>query len=273
MFNLINKIHLFSFKIQKYSNNLYTYFFNIGCFFFPSIFKQIKYLTKEEIYINRQFDQLNQFILSKPNLINNNIDKQIYNDIENPDSKLINKWKSNIIFENTPNGYIIMFYDLQTRAFIYYTNESIPYKILNCVAAKYVTQFYCIDFFNDSKINYTSQLQKIIDEKEKIKEKEENNKRTQKSNVIANGPFLKKKEKIKKTNKNTDKDTEQKNILFNKFISHGKTYDFSILQKTPKNKSNINNFKSIFMEHFDQEHQLQNKVLSYNEFKLQRNKS
>ena len=276
MYNLINNIHIFSFKLRKLSGTFYTYLFNIGCFYFPSIFKQIKFMTKEEIYINKHFDKLNQFISSEPNLINNNISKQIYNNIENPGSELIDKWKSNIIFENTPNGYIIMFYDLQKRAFIYYTNDSIPYTILNCVAAKYVTQFYCIDFFIDSKIKYISQIQKNIEEKEEEKEKEkekekDKEKDKENKNYITNGPFLKKKNKTSKI-KEINKETEKKELNFNKFIYKGKTYDFSILQKITKTSSNINNFQSIFTDQFDQEHQLQNKVLSYNEFKLQRNR-
>lgn len=274
MFNLINKFHFFSFKIIKFSNTLYTYLFNIGSLFFPSIFKQIKYMTKEEIYINKYFNKLNQFISSKPNLINNNIDKQIYNDVDNPDSNLINKWKSNIIFENTPNGFVIMFYDLQKKAFIYYTNDSISYNILNCVASKYVTQYYCIDFFNDSKINYISQIHQIIDDKEKEKEQEENNKCKQKTNII-NGPFLKKKEnKEKKEKKELDKNSQEQKKRLNKFISNGKTYDFSALQKIHKNHTKLNNFNSTFTNLFDQEHKLQTNVLSYNEYKLQKkNKS
>tara|TARA_B110000967_G_scaffold207760_1_gene257940 strand:- start:1099 stop:1905 length:807 start_codon:yes stop_codon:yes gene_type:complete len=263
MYNLINNINIFSFKIQKISKIFHTYLFNIGCFFFPSIFKQIKFISKEEIYINKQFEQLNKFISSKSDIINTNIDKQIYNNIENPESELINKWKSNIIFESTPHAYIIMYYDLQKRAFIYYTNDSIPYNILNSVAAKYVTQFYCVDFFVDSKINYTSQLQKIIEEKEE-KEEEKHDKHKQKSNFINSGPFLKKK------HKGTQEkiETEKIELIFNKFISNGKTYDFSILQKTNKQNSILNNFKSVFIDNFDQEHQLQNNVLSYKEFKL-----
>ena len=60
------------------------------------------------------------------------------------------KWKSKILIETTPRGNIIMFYNPYKLGFSYYSDSAgIPYPILNAVAMKYVTVFYCRDFFVD----------------------------------------------------------------------------------------------------------------------------
>jgi len=59
-------------------------------------------------------------------------------------------WKSKVLIETTPRGNIIMFYNPYKLGFSYYSDSTgIPYPILNAVAMKYVTVFYCRDFFVD----------------------------------------------------------------------------------------------------------------------------
>jgi len=59
-------------------------------------------------------------------------------------------WKSKILIETTPRGNIIMFYNPYKLGFSYYSDSTgIPYPILNAVAMKYVTVFYCRAFFVD----------------------------------------------------------------------------------------------------------------------------
>jgi hypothetical protein len=71
------------------------------------------------------------------------------------------EWRTRILFENTPRGNIVMFYDPYKQGFSYYCDfNSIPYPVLNAIAMKYVILFRCRDFFVDNKItlnyNYLS---------------------------------------------------------------------------------------------------------------------
>ena len=72
-------------------------------------------------------------------------------------------WRTRILFETTPRGNIIMFYDAYKQGFSYYCDSNcIPYNILNAVAMKYVITFYCRDFFVDNKIIEYLPLTSII---------------------------------------------------------------------------------------------------------------
>lgn len=64
------------------------------------------------------------------------------------------QWRTRILFETTPRGNIIMFYDVYKQGFAYYCDANgIPYNILNAVAMKYVLTFYCRDFFVDNNVS------------------------------------------------------------------------------------------------------------------------
>lgn len=52
---------------------------------------------------------------------------------------------SRTIMENTPVGPVAMQYELDRAAFVYYTNTSVPTKLLNVVARKYAVQFHAPD--------------------------------------------------------------------------------------------------------------------------------
>ena len=58
---------------------------------------------------------------------------------------LINKF----VYEKTPNGYIIMNWDQDNDGFQYWSDNTIPYKILEVVARKYVLTFDCIELYID----------------------------------------------------------------------------------------------------------------------------
>lgn len=73
------------------------------------------------------------------------------------------EWRTRILFETTPRGNIIMFYDAYKQGFSYYCDSNcIPYNILNAIAMKYVTTFYCRDFFVDNKVIEYLPLTSII---------------------------------------------------------------------------------------------------------------
>ena len=67
--------------------------------------------------------------------------------IKEENNDLEKKWKSNILYKNTPRGNILMYYDAFKLGFVYTCDTSVSYDILNALAMKYVTEFRCLDFF------------------------------------------------------------------------------------------------------------------------------
>lgn len=81
-------------------------------------------------------------------------DKEYFQQIMKEENNSIEReWRTRILFENTPRGNIVMFYDPYKQGFSYYCDfNGIPYPILNAVAMKYVILFRCRDLFVDNKI-------------------------------------------------------------------------------------------------------------------------
>ena len=79
--------------------------------------------------------------------------------------------KNNILFENTPNGNVLMFYDSTRTSFIYYADTAIPYRYLETVARKYVTTYYCLPLYINMKKEIEEAEKKINDKKEKEEQK------------------------------------------------------------------------------------------------------
>ena len=182
--------------------------------------------------------------------VNANIDESIYDrkkfselmKHESNDTERL--WKTRILCESTPRGQIIMYYDMYRQGFAYYADQnSIPYSVLNAMAMKYVITFFCRDlFFDETTITRErmSPLVKVFTEEiAKVKSKTE-------GNPNEKNPFAKLKN-YKTEPLNNDKDTDEKNKenkkkkeendrpkMKNKFISLGKTYNFSIIQRVPK---------------------------------------
>jgi len=72
---------------------------------------------------------------------------------EDPKNALETEWRRRILMTSTPQGNVIMFYDAYKEGFAYYSDQtSIPYRILNTVALKYVKQYRCRDFFVDETL-------------------------------------------------------------------------------------------------------------------------
>ena len=225
-----------------------------------------------EEYIKQKKSRLlntweNESVNSK---INSNIDLIFYNKkelnemmkIENNDIE--KSWKTRILYEPTPRGSIIMFYDAFKQGFSYYSEQNgIPYSILNAVAMKYVVMFFCRDLFMDEQtilpdandkqnletednaeyINpKLSPLVKVFYEEEKKEKPADEEKNTDKDNEpdLKDGPFAKLKNYKITTNStsttNTDSkpDKPPKQLWKNKFISLGKIRDVNLIQKAPK---------------------------------------
>lgn len=159
-------------------------------------------------------------------------DKEQYNEtIIRKDNKLDTTWKSRILFENTPQGMVIMFYNAYKYGFSYYSDNNISYAYLNAVAMKYASKFFCRDFFIDDSIipdNHNTPFLHIH-EIDVTETKEKTNKKID----INKGPFakLKKYDKPKPKIIINKKETDEKTIIKNKFLYLGKIYKFTPLQQ------------------------------------------
>lgn len=199
--------------------------------------------TPAQLYIDKY---KSKFELSyKKDKFNQNIEQAFYNKekynqiIETKDNILEQSWKKRILFETTPNGNVIMFYDAYKLSFSYYSDCNIPYNILNAVAMKYVLTYFCRDFFIDKSLiplKHTSPFLHVheIDKK--------NTTVTKPKIDVTKGPFAKfkkytkdNKEKPKEVNTKEENTKEVKNYVKNKFISLGKVYDFSFITKMQLN--------------------------------------
>jgi hypothetical protein len=80
--------------------------------------------------------------------------------------------KRTVLYENTPKGNIIMYYDKDNDYFSYYSDNAIPYRYLESAAKKYVIIFDCKKIYINMHDELKLVADKIRDEKEKEKEKE-----------------------------------------------------------------------------------------------------
>lgn len=233
-----------------------------------------KYVEKHKTKFLKTFDA------EYPNKItmNFNIDPVYYSkkqfqemlkDINNPLEK---QWKTRLLFETTPRGNIIMFYDPYKLGFAYYCDQSLPYDIINAVAMKYVVVFQCQEFFMDEHIvpeNKPSPLLKLFEEDKPEKpletkiEKEDMEK-------IKSGPFAKFKNynkvssKVTENKKTSDKPEKQKER--NRFINLGKICNFKLLQQ-PFKKKTAPVFESQLANDLFENSATQKQVFSYRDFK------
>lgn len=202
---------------------------------------------------------------------NSNIDPVFYRkrelteflkDTQNP---LEPKWRAKMLFENTPRGNIMMFYDAYKQGFAYYSDQnSIPYALLNAVSMKYVIVFRCRDFFMDETVlppEFPSGIIQSYEEEERAeKNRRENEKRESEepeSGVVGAKVELSKRPAVfakfksyntvstkangtggMKSSENREKKTKEQELISpkrtNSHISMGKISNFSLLQKDTK---------------------------------------
>jgi hypothetical protein len=220
---------------------------------------EMEYSDKEKQLFRKIFESEDNFEKWNDNISRTFYVKETYkNEMERKNNSLEKIWKSRIIMEHTPRGNVIMYYDAYKHGFAYYSDTVIPNDLLNVCAMKYVRVFFCRDFFIDKTyypMNIISPFARI--------HLLEAKKRSEKDNKfdVSKGPFAKLKKPVvvgkemgKVAVSYKEKKEEKKKepeIIKNKFIHLGKTYNFSILQsptkKTEKKdlgKINYSDFKS-----------------------------
>lgn len=210
-------------------------------------------------------------------IININIEPEFYNKIEYKrvcaDSKnqLEKNWKRRVLFETTPRGNIIMFYDAFKMGFSYYSDSyNLPYSLLNAVAMKYVMMFCCRDFFMDDQFIPKNSLSPLIKiHAEETEKKDKLKKVINQTTTNVKSPFAKLKDykKVETTSSDNNRLTKETEHITNRFICLGKTVNFQFIQPTPKDIQYLNGFKSNLLHHLCGETNLKNQVINYADFK------
>ena len=161
--------------------------------------------------------------------------------------------KNNFVFEKTPLGNVIMYWNNSRESFEYYSDNTIPYRYLETVGRKYVKTFNCRQIYVDMEFELMEferkQKEKLdLEEKEKM-ELEQNtsfNSNLVKKNVFAKFKNYNKESGTGKVNRgaappknsipnnNSVKKADEKTILkenANRYTCEGKIANFSFLKK------------------------------------------
>ena len=175
-----------------------------------------KELTDEEIYINKYYDKFNSLMCD---------------DIEEDRVKDL---KKSVLFEDTPRGRVILYYDFEKESFVYYCDtKDIPYSFLETATRKYVT------------INNCKKI--MVDMKEELKLAEDKIAQEKIVNVRAPRPLNKGKKDMFATFKSynrkgsggSNSNTLNKKFILcgnaNRYSYLGKISDYSFLDKTGYN--------------------------------------
>jgi hypothetical protein len=138
----------------------------------------------------------------------------------------LKRLKNCYIMENTPQGNVLLIYDLDRGSFKYYSDNTIPYRYLETVGRKYVKQFNCRPIFVDMEEELRLAEEKWDKErleKERL-EKEEKERRSKEESISS-----------KKT-------VEKKNV-FAKFKSYNKEAGTGKVSSAAPPKNSIPNQK------------------------------
>ena len=156
------------------------------------------------------------------------------------------KWKNRILFQHTPQGNVMMWYDLYKQAFAYLSDTNISYIWLNECAMKYVRMYCCRDFFVDTHIlpeTYENPFNAMkLEEEKKEREKKKEKKNALKLDLDSS-VFMKKKKPSTNIRQNTTSQSQSqvpessqpitKRKFVNNFRHIGKIQNYSILQIYP----------------------------------------
>ena len=194
-------------------------------------------------------------------------DKKEYNEyMQTANTELEIIWKTRILFEHTPRGNIMMFYDAYKMGFSFYSDEkTISYDILNAVALKYVSLYRCRDFFIDESLTpISSPFIKLylIDEPKKQMNNATKNTFARMKRENPNAKHIG--NTIAKNNDNEKKEAEK---MKNKFLYLGKIQNSKWTQPLPKKRKVLAKFTSPLLESIKMDAGVQRETLSYKDFK------
>ena len=271
-----NSLNWYLFQKQMVNSNFLEYlyyvfyFVSLKIFFFLGMFqtknKRSSLLSKEQQYLETMKSKFLKTYTNKDksfNIDNVFYDRPKFKTLIASNNPLEQMWKRRILIEYTSQGNIIMFYDVYKEGFSYYSDQFVPYSLLNAVAMKYVMIYKCFDFFIDNSITLsdspfltfikneeTNEIDKkkiyltnILNHQDPL---QQDNNNTNKMKTTTNNPFV----KFKNYNTNLEIQTKKPNTSFqqqkqreeqqiqqfykNKFIYLGKIQNYSFIQKIKK---------------------------------------
>jgi hypothetical protein len=270
----INKLlHLCAFEMSKGSNTN----------------NKIEIMDVNKKYIEVNKKKFLQLIENPTLILNKNINSGFYSKkefqqlIQEENNILEPEWKTRILFENTPRGNVIMYYNTYKLGFSYYSDQYIPYDILNSIAMKYVITYRCLDFFMDELVlpeNKKSSLMLLIkDDKKELETNKNSNIDEEFKNKLKNAPFAKLKSYRKQNDKKDDTkkddakkddtkkdDTIKEEKIRNRFINMGKTCNYNFLKVPVKQKISLFS-PSELANNLLENSSVQKEVFSYRNFK------
>ena len=287
--NLKKQKHLLTYLWELYVHIVFFFMKIYKMQFVPIVKIEIKepILSEMDVYIKLQKDRfLKSFEnIDNKNSLNANIMSSFYSKMEfqqimqETNNEIEPVWKCRILFETTPRGNVVMYYDPYKLGFTYYSDvNSIPYSLLNAVAMKYTLVYHCRDLFVDNQITPNDSQSPLIDIHFTNKDKPNTNGVEKKTKRVdfKDAPFAKFKNNKTIADVNSHiNEVEKKDYNHNKFIFLGKISNFKFIQPSFKNINQINGFSSKLLDDLSGETQLQKQVMNYKDFKLEslRNKS
>lgn len=211
--------------------------------------EQIKELQEE-------YNKIKESVTSDDGIkeLKSNAEKQAHEYIVN---KRIEKLKNSYVMETTPQGNVLMIYDINKGSFTYYSDKTIPYRYLEVVGRKYVKLFGCRPLFVDMEEELKLFEEKWTKEYELKKAKEAEDKLKAEESIKNNKPIEVKKNVFAKfksynkdaggkismapppknsiPNKQTAETKEDEKIILkeraNRYTYEGKFANFNFLQK------------------------------------------
>ena len=141
-------------------------------------------------------------------------DYEQYKNMMDRNTNIEKLWKSRMLFDITPSGNVIMYYDVYKHGFVYASDQTIPYTVLCGCAMKYCKIFYCRDFFRDNLYIPDYQLSPftLMDlDQEKIEKRKKIQKRKELRIDFHSDAFLRPKPKPK-SNQDTNQTEKEPKI-------------------------------------------------------------
>jgi len=137
---------------------------------------------------------------------------------------------NNFIMENTPVGNIIMYYDHNKSAFLYYSDNVIPFRFLEPVGRKYVITFQCKQLFIDMKEEIERATKQEEDAKQNMQQPKPVAKKTK--DILASFSSKSNSQSQNSSNKNTINPNIKINT--NRYTCMGKISNFKMIKKVDK---------------------------------------
>ena len=289
VYNFLNEISGSLYRLYNFCVGVFKKITTSIIYFFsqrkeskPVITSQPSIVTQTEQYVKSTTDYFLKTYDKRNATMNANMDDVFYHIeeynsiIKSEHSDFEKKWRARVLYENTPRGNIIMYYDAYKKGFAYYSDtKGIPYNVLNSVAMKYVRIFLCRDLFVDEKITPESSPSPLIKLQEEEEKKESETKKEKKGVVSIDKEILKKAPFAKLKNYKMEEKKDEKSKLeplkivsVNRFIFMGKQCEYPFIQRIPKPKvGTLKIGKTAFSDLFEKEHDLQVETMSYKDFK------